>query len=121
MNTNPDFDYGAFRQLEDMILVQNITVQTFSYVFKEHGIFVFENAASGTVTVIAVVKKSQQCTNAVNGVSASMVTKESLAEIGVKSYDKEINPNWWFIIGSFLMIHIFVYLIIGAFILSYNL
>jgi len=104
-----------------MIVNQNITVETFSYVFKDAGIFVFENAASGTVTIIAVVKKSQQCANAVNGVSANMVTAESLAEIGVKSYNKEINPNWYFIIGSFVIINLFVYLIIAMFIQAYNL
>jgi hypothetical protein len=104
-----------------MILNQNITVETFSYVFKDPGIFVFDNAASGTVTIIAVVRKSQQCTNAVNGVSAAMPTEESLAEIGVKAYNKEIDPNWYFIIGSFVIINLFVYLIIFMFITSHNL
>ena len=58
LNTNQDFDYGPFKKLEDMILVQNITVQTFSYIFREKGIYVFENSLSGTVTVIGVVSES---------------------------------------------------------------
>jgi hypothetical protein len=121
LNTNEDFDYGPFKKLEDMIINQNITVQTFSFIFKDDGIFVFENAASGTITIIAVVKKSQTCSNSYNGISASMVTPESLAEIGVKSYNKEIDPNWHFIIGTFVIIHIIVYLVIGLFILAYNM
>lgn len=50
-----------------------------------------------------------------------MVTKESLADIGVKSYDKQIVPNWWFIIGSFALINTLLYAVIGLFIYSYNL
>ena len=88
MNTNPDFDYGPFKKLKDMIVNQNITVNTFSYIFNEPGIFVFSNSASGTFTVISVVRKSQKCSNDVNGISAAMVTKESLAEIGIKSFNK---------------------------------
>ena len=121
MNTNQDFDYGPFEKLEEMITVQNITVSTFSYIFKDDGIFVFTNAASGTITIIAVVKQSQQCFDSNNGISAKMVTAESLAEIGVKSYNKEINPNWNFIIGSFVLIHLIVYLIISCFMLAYNM
>lgn len=44
LNTNPDFDYGPFNQLADMINRQNITVTTFSHIFKETGIFTFENS-----------------------------------------------------------------------------
>ena len=50
-----------------------------------------------------------------------MVTKESLAEIGVKSYDKAIVPNWSFIILSFVLINTLIYGIVGLFIWSYNL
>ena len=50
-----------------------------------------------------------------------MVTKESLAEIGVKAYDKQIVPNWWFIILAFVLINTLIYAIVGLFIWSYNL
>ena len=76
----------------------------------------FENAASGTVTIIGVVAESQSCSNTINGIGAAMPTKESLAEIGIKSYDKEIQPNWWFIVLTFLSINFFVYIIIYCFI-----
>ena len=105
-----------------MINRQNITVTTYSHVFKDKGIFVFENSLSGTLTVISVVGAGQKCSNAgSNGVSASMVTKESLAQIGVKSYDKQIVPNWYFIIGAFVLINTLIYAIVGLFIWSYNL
>ena len=76
----------------------------------------FENAASGTVTIIGVVAESQSCSNTINGIGASMPTQESLAEIGIKSYDKEIKPNWWFIVFSFLIINGFVYITLQCFI-----
>jgi len=44
LNTNDDFDYGDFEVMKDMIVRQNITVKTFSFVFKDQGIFVFENS-----------------------------------------------------------------------------
>lgn len=71
-----------------MILVQNITVQTFSYIFREKGIYVFENSLSGTVTVIGVVSESQTCANTINGIGAAMITEESLAEVGIKVAEK---------------------------------
>jgi len=50
-----------------------------------------------------------------------MVTKEALAEIGVKSYDKQVVPNWWFIIISVILINTLLYAVIGLFIWGYNL
>ena len=121
LNTNDNFDYGPFTELADMINRQKINVTTFSFIFRDTGIFVFENSATGTVTVISVVSAGQKCSNAVNGVSAAMVTKESLSEIGVQSYDKAIVPNWTFIVLSFILINTLIYAIIGLFIYSYNL
>lgn len=104
-----------------MIRVQNITVETFSYIFKDPGIFVFENSASGTLIVIAVVKNSNTCSNTVAGISAAMKTDESLAAIGIKSYNKTIKPNWWFIIISFVLINGFFYITIYCFIKGYDM
>ena len=104
-----------------MITVQNITVETFSYIFKDKGIYVFENAASGTVTIIGVVGEQQQCSNTINGIGVSMITKESLAEIGIQSYNKDIKPNWWFIVLSFIFINGFVYQTIYCFLQAYEL
>lgn len=122
LNTNADFDFGPFDVLADMINRQNITVTTYSHIFKEKGIFVFENSLSGTLSIITIVGAGQKCSNAQeNGVGASMVTKESLAQIGVKAYDKQIVPNWYFIILSFVLINTLIYAIVGLFIWSYNL
>jgi len=55
------------------------------------------------------------------GIGAAMVTKESLASIGVKSYEKTITANWWFIILTFVFINSVVYAVVGLFIWSFNL
>mmetsp|Transcript_48770 Transcript_48770/g.66368 ORF Transcript_48770/g.66368 Transcript_48770/m.66368 type:complete len:130 (+) Transcript_48770:7554-7943(+) len=44
-----------------------------------------------------------------------MVTPESLAALGIESQTKSIQPDWYFIVGSFLFINAFVYLVIGLF------
>jgi len=104
-----------------MIEVKGINVQTFSYNFKEKGIYVFENRSSGTITVIGVVLATQECTNVVNGVGAAMITPESLAALGIKSANKSVDPNWMFIGLSFFFINTFVYLFIGLIIWMYNI
>lgn len=120
LNTNDDFDFGPFETLADMINRQNITVSTYSYIFRDEGIFVFENSQTGTLTIISVVNSGQSCSNAQDGIGAAMVTKESLAEIGVKAYEKNVNPNWWFIMFTFVLINSLIYAFIGLFIWAYN-
>jgi hypothetical protein len=104
-----------------MIVQQGTPVETFSFIFKDQGIYVFESAASGTVTIIGVVDKSQTCSNSVNGIGAAMVTDKSLAQIGIESQDKKEQPNWWFINFSFFCINVFVFLVIGIMIRAHNL
>ena len=55
LNTNPDFDSGEFDTLAEMITVQKIKVTTYSYVFQDLGIFVFNNNVSNALTIISVV------------------------------------------------------------------
>jgi hypothetical protein len=70
--------------------------------------------------VISVVGKDQQCSGAINGLAAAEKTKESLANIGIKSEEKVVEPDWWFISLSFVFILVFVYGAIGLFIYTYN-
>ena len=60
LNNNPQFDYGPFLELEKMI-EKGVYVSTFSFVFKQAGVYVFTNKASGTMTTITVVEPSQIC------------------------------------------------------------
>ena len=43
-NSNPDFDYGDFTELEYYILETNVTYNAFAYQFTEAGTYVFVDA-----------------------------------------------------------------------------
>lgn len=43
-NNNPEFDYGAFRQLQSYIKETNISLSVFLHVFTDPGIYVFVDA-----------------------------------------------------------------------------
>ena len=49
-----------------------------------------------------------------------MVTQESLDSLGIKAADKKIQPNWWFIVLSFVAILAFVFLVLALFIQAHN-
>ena len=46
-----------FPQLENMIQ-QGVKISTFSFIFREYGVYVFTNKGSGTITTITVVLPS---------------------------------------------------------------
>jgi hypothetical protein len=121
LNTNENFDSAPFAKLETMIMRKGIDVQTFSYNFKERGIYVFDNAASGTVTIIGVVAPSQECQNVVNGVGAAMVTEEALAEIGIRSQALTVTPRWWFLCYSYFFMNCFMFGVIALINYAYQM
>ena len=49
-----------------------------------------------------------------------MVTQKSLDSLGIKASDKKIQPNWWFIVISFVAILAFVFLVLALFIQAHN-
>lgn len=49
-----------------------------------------------------------------------MVTKESLANMGVQSAEKGVQPDWWFISYSMFWILFFLFIVMGVFVLAYN-
>jgi hypothetical protein len=121
LNTNPLFDYGPFTDLQNMILNQNITVTQFSFPFNQKGNYIFEDYTSHKLTIVSVVGADQTCSNSVNGFGASMITQQSLSEIGIESQTKNIQTNWsWIGLAYFLLI-IFIFGVIGVITLGQNL
>ena len=49
-----------------------------------------------------------------------MVTQKALDSLGIKASDKKIQPNWWFIVISFVAILAFVFLVLALFIQAHN-
>ena len=61
-NTNPDFDYGNFRQLHSIIQTTNQTVSIFAQVFTEPGVHVFyDNAVPARETIVMVPQLGSEC------------------------------------------------------------
>ena len=81
-NTNPNFDYGNFRQLQTFILQTNRTISTFVHAFAEPGIFVFyDNAAPAKEVVVMVPKVGASCPN---NLRIDAATQNNLGLFGIK-------------------------------------
>ena len=61
-NTNPNFDYGNFRQLHTLMQTTNQTITTFVYAFTEPGVHVFyDNAVAARETIVMVPQIGSAC------------------------------------------------------------
>lgn len=64
LNTNPDFDYGHFMQLQYTIEQGSTNVTAFSFIFEQPGVYVFHDSQDNSkVTIIGTVAESQECSN----------------------------------------------------------
>lgn len=55
-NSNPDFDYGPFRQLAEF-MDDGVNLKNFVYVFQDAGTYVFgDNADNSLITVVSVME-----------------------------------------------------------------
>jgi hypothetical protein len=116
LNTNNEFNSQPFTDLQNLILAGE-DVQTFSYVFRQKGTYVFTNKASGTVMTITVVGAAEKCQGSEDGSAAvSMVTPEALNNFGVQAQDKGIQPDWVFISLSLLGLFSFLLIVLTLFI-----
>jgi hypothetical protein len=55
LNTNPDFDYGAFRALAQLALANGSDVRAFGFTFTQNGTYVFASSADAAAQAIVVV------------------------------------------------------------------
>ncbi len=62
LNTNPNFDYGQFLELQNTIEKGSKLVTAFSFVFSQPGVYVFQDSIQQSkVTIIGVVNENQDC------------------------------------------------------------
>ena len=60
-NTNPNFDYGKFRELDTLVQNTDLEITTFANVFGESGVFVFydnNNAKRETIVMVPGIGSS---------------------------------------------------------------
>ncbi|CEM31004.1 unnamed protein product [Vitrella brassicaformis CCMP3155] len=96
LNTNPDFDYAAFRRLRTDI-VAGVQRAMFSFTFDEPGVYVFSlSTDSSQRTVISVMESGQTCPTPL----PQTQTTSSLAAAGVKiDVEIELTPDWPLLFG----------------------
>ena len=100
LNTNPVFDYTAFRNLE-IAATSTGAVSTFSFTFNQAGNYVFQLSSSpSSITIISVLNR-----NIGQSVTTQFVefSNSNLVVLGVKQSDSVVvGPNWALVIGILL-------------------
>ena len=99
LNTNPNFDYSAFRALATQAASIR-AISTFPFTFTEVGTFAFTLGSSSSITVISVVPTTIACSS---DTSFSALTAANLAKLGVQSNGSFVlAPAWELVIGLLL-------------------
>ena len=111
-NSQPDFDYGAFTDLESRITTTSEAIDSFVFTFTQVGVFVFGDAADNEqITVIGVMEKNEKCSDPDKYIQP--ITYDSLLKLGVtKRENIQESPNWTFILIMFLMMIVGIPLLI---------
>jgi hypothetical protein len=108
INSNPDFDFGAFQTLETEIRAlknQNLTDPViFTFTFSDPGTYVFNDAANEKKIMIITVKGlGEECADPDRYVQT--VSEDSLAQVGATiNEDLIVEPNYPLIIALGLIL-----------------
>ncbi|TYZ59327.1 hypothetical protein PybrP1_004972 [[Pythium] brassicae (nom. inval.)] len=99
LNTNPSFDYGAFRSLATKVKSNSSSVSAFAFTFSEPGMYVFGNSLnSAAKTVVAVMSDGTTCPT--DGAIVSLNEKNLIAVSAKRRTDDLIlAPDWGLIAG----------------------
>lgn len=97
LNTNPTFDYSAFRDIESLAS-KNVTITSFAFTFSQNGTYVFQLASYNyATTVVTVTPSSINCTTEAPFVTFS---QKNLAIMGVSANSSIVlSPDWTLVIG----------------------
>ncbi|ETO67181.1 hypothetical protein F444_15794 [Phytophthora nicotianae P1976] len=99
LNTNPSFDYGAFRSLATKVNANSSTVSAFAFSFTEPGTYVFGNSLnSAAQTIVVVMKAGTSCPTEAPIVP---LNEKNLITVSAKRRTDDIilAPDWGLIIG----------------------
>lgn len=112
LNTNPTFDYSAFRQLMTDS-ASSVNMKTFIFTFNEAGTYVLSmSSAPAKITIITVVPKFSSCSTPSPFVE---FTAANLISMGVKSNGSIVlSPDWSLVIGLIVGAFVLVFIIVGV-------
>ncbi|RLN51563.1 hypothetical protein BBJ29_001231 [Phytophthora kernoviae] len=99
LNTNPSFDYGAFRALAAKVNANSSTVSAFAFSFTEAGTYVFGNSLNAAAqTIVVVMKAGTTCPTEAPIVP---LNEKNLITVSAKrrTDDLILAPDWALIIG----------------------
>ena len=100
LNTNAKFDYGAFRDLDDLAKSKS-TVSFFGFTFSEPGIYVFSMSdAPEQLSIVAVMEDSVACSTKA---TFTPLTEANLVAINAKKESKLILEPDWLIISCLII------------------
>ncbi|XP_072319176.1 uncharacterized protein [Eucyclogobius newberryi] len=98
-NSNPSWDFGAFRQLQMLMRKTNLNSTRFAHVFLEPGKYAFVDSAVPEWTLVVVVKEQGTECNPRAAVFQPM-TPAQLVKFGiVKQHQLNFLPDWGVIAG----------------------
>ncbi|KAE8295323.1 hypothetical protein D5F01_LYC06249 [Larimichthys crocea] len=98
-NSNPSWDFGAFRRLQILMTQTNFNSSRFAHVFSETGKYVFvDNAVPEWSVVVVVTEEGTEC-NPRASVFQPM-TPTQLVKYGIiKQHRLNLLPDWGLIVG----------------------
>ncbi|KAE8591947.1 hypothetical protein XENTR_v10018612 [Xenopus tropicalis] len=103
-NTNPDWDFGAFRRLNHLIRDTKINISRFAHIFMDPGTYVFvDNAVKDRSLFVTVKDSNVDCDPVASHVQPS--SPYQLVKHGITAHHKlNLAPNWVAIIGVLLLL-----------------
>lgn len=110
VNTNPNFDYSSFRNLQ-ILATQSSILNNFSFTFISPGVYEFSMSSSSANLIIIVTPPSEQCVTAGPFVEAS---QSNMIQSGVSSTsDLVLSPDWTLVIGLVVGVFLVINLVAG--------
>lgn len=88
LNTHSDFDFFAFRELGHTMRTSNLTIDSFTFVFSQPGIFIFSSANFSHFGTVHVVPAGDRCED---WHALAVPEKESWR---VRGKEVELRPDW---------------------------
>ncbi len=109
-NTDPNYDYGAFTQLQTSLVNSKLAITTFMNIFANEGVYVFGDYATPTQyqTIILVTSDSKKC----SGETSYPITSANMKKLGItakmpvlKSFDSwlHIIPPFFILVAFFVI------------------
>ncbi|XP_068098135.1 neurogenic locus notch homolog protein 1-like [Hyperolius riggenbachi] len=105
-NSNPHWDFGAFRRLDHLIRETNVNISRFAHMFAEPGTYVFQdNGFRERSLFITVKEKNAYCDSAASPIQPS--SPYQLIKHGIIIQPKlHLAPNWIIILGVLLLLFV---------------